>query len=68
MLGEHIRPLLEAEGFQGTSTTWRRQSERGDRAVVSLQRSRQARRDGTWFTISLAVICRPWQEWISEYF
>lgn len=68
MLSEHIRPLLKAEGFQGATTTWRRQSRRGDWAIVNLQRSRQAGRDGIWFTINLAVVCRPWQEWINEYY
>ena len=58
MLREHIRPLLRAEGFQGSTTTWRRQSERGDWAIVNLQRSRQAGPDGIWFTINLAVVCR----------
>ncbi|WP_158852401.1 DUF4304 domain-containing protein [Saccharothrix deserti] len=67
VLRDHIRPLLKAEGFRGSSTTWRRESERGDWAIVNLQRSRQAGRDGIWFTVNLAVVSRPWWEWINEY-
>ncbi|ONI81962.1 hypothetical protein ALI22I_37925 [Saccharothrix sp. ALI-22-I] len=68
MLRDHLRPVLKAGGFRGSTTTWRRESERGDWAIVNLQRSRLAGRDGVWFTINLAVVARPWWEWINEYY
>jgi hypothetical protein len=75
LLRDHLRPLLRAEGFAGSgASTWRRRSERGDWAIVNLQRSRQAGRslptgqDGVWFTINLAVVSNPWWEWVTAYY
>ncbi|GIJ70870.1 DUF4304 domain-containing protein [Virgisporangium ochraceum] len=56
MLRQHVHPSLRAAGYARAASTWRRQSPRGDLAVVNLQRSRWEAGDRVTFYVNLAVL------------
>lgn len=60
MLKNSVGPLLRSRGFKGSSPTWILTAERGDRALINVQRSTSTSAAEVRFTINLAIIPEPW--------
>jgi hypothetical protein len=53
LLRDQIGPLLRAEGYRGSSQSWRLEHPSGNAALIQVQRSRWTTSDSVQFTINL---------------
>jgi hypothetical protein len=63
VLRDRVGPALRQWGFAGTAPTWNLKTDRGDMAIVNVQRSNFSPPGQVWFTVNLAIIPEPYWRW-----
>jgi len=65
MLKREIGPLVRKHGFKGSAPNWRLTGPDGDVALINFQ-SDDPPRDAVRFVINIAIITRPWLDWLES--
>jgi Domain of unknown function (DUF4304) len=58
-LRQIVQPVLKSEGYKGSVPNWARVSERGDTAIVQIQKSQMSTGNEVLFTVEYGVVSGP---------